>query len=316
MLKGAFEGDALWKKIVFTVVISLVFTTLGYFLWYVAAYIYYRPTDMAAMTALIAGADIALLKSLQFVQSICLFVLPSFALACLWSSKPIGYLGLNRKFSLESLLFAIAAMLFVLPFINLLAEINSGIKLPDFLSGIELWMKEMEQNAEDLTKRMLQADTFSIFLFNVLLMAVLPGVGEELFFRGIIQKIMTEKCGQHKAVWITAIIFSAIHFQFYGFFPRLVLGLLLGYMYVWSGSLWLPIIAHFTHNFLAVTAFYLMSRQITDIDMDAVGTISADSWMLGVVSLGLFIAMVALLYRSIQKNANDAKNTNILKNDY
>ena len=298
LLKGSFEGDVLWKKLLFTIIFAFGIMALGVALWYAAAFTYYQTTDIEKITSIIDSGSISVLKSLQFAQSLFLFVIPPFLLAYLWSAKPINYLGLNKKFSLESLVLAIAIMIFVLPFINLLVEINESIELPAFLKNVEIWMREAENDAAELTKKILQVNTFSGLMFNILLVAILPAVGEELFFRGVLQKIVEEKWGIHAGVWIAAIIFSAIHLQFYGFFARLLLGLVLGYMYVWSGSLWLPIAAHFTNNFLAVIAFYLMHNKFTDVDMDAVGTMSSGSWVSGIVSLVFFVGLAVLLYRS------------------
>jgi len=89
--------------------------------------------------------------------------------------------------------------------------------------------------------------------------SIIPAIGEELVFRGIVQnellRIWNKK---HFAVWVTGFIFSFIHFQFFGFIPRMLLGVLFGYCYLWTKSLWVPIAMHFLNNALTllVSAFF------------------------------------------------------------
>ena len=104
--------------------------------------------------------------------------------------------------------------------------------------GIEKWMKDAEESAAEITKAFLDVKTIPGLVFNVFMIAFLPAVGEELLFRGIIQRIFTDMTKSHHwGIWISAILFSAMHFQFYGFVPRVLLGALFGYLLVWSGSI-------------------------------------------------------------------------------
>ena len=119
------------------------------------------------------------------------------------------------------------------------------------------WMFVFDNNAEKITKYFLKMNTLGDLFFNVLVIAIIPAIGEELFFRGYLQEKMTQWLGKPDvAIIITAILFSAIHMQFQGFLPRFALGLILGYLFYWSGSLWLPIIAHLLNNAMAVTFSY------------------------------------------------------------
>jgi membrane protease YdiL (CAAX protease family) len=102
------------------------------------------------------------------------------------------------------------------------------------------------------------SDTFWDMMLNVFVVAVMPSIGEELIFRGVIQKVFSNifRSG-HLAIWMTAFVFSAIHFQFYGFIPRFILGLIFGYLFFWSGKLWLPIITHFVNNAVPTIGAYI-----------------------------------------------------------
>jgi hypothetical protein len=203
------------------------------------------------------ASAIALLKYFQVVQSIGLFVLPPFIVAYLYEGDAIKYLTLDKKAGSKVILIGMLAVLAASPMVGFLGEINEKLHLPGSLSGIESWMKGMEENAADLIDRFMQVETIWGLLFNLFMIAVIPAVGEELLFRGVIQKIFTNMTrNYHWGIWISAFLFSALHMQFYGFLPRMVLGALFGYMLVYSGTIWLPIIAHFFNNTFGVLALY------------------------------------------------------------
>ncbi|HEV7423641.1 MAG TPA: CPBP family intramembrane glutamic endopeptidase, partial [Candidatus Paceibacterota bacterium] len=188
------------------------------------------------------------------------------------------------------------ALIVSLPLINYLGELNSRMSLPAFLSGVEKWMKDSENQAAELTKNFLEMHSVSDVVFNVFMIALLPAIGEEFLFRGIIQKIFSEWSKNiHVAVWISAILFSAMHMQFYGFLPRMMLGVLLGYLLVWSGSLWLPIIAHFVNNAAAVIFTYLFREELMSVDPDKMGTEGEMST--AVISVIVLAGLLWLIYR-------------------
>jgi membrane protease YdiL (CAAX protease family) len=249
--------------------------------------------------------DINILKWMQFLQTIALFLLPSLMLAYLCAQAPVSWLQLDRKVDRKVFLWAVGIMLVALPAINLLADINQQMVLPTWLSGVEEWMKSKEAEAEWLTKQFMSATTIGGLLVNLYLMAVLPAVSEEITFRGVLQQLFQgSKVSMiqgskvsHLAIWCTAIIFSAIHMQFYGFIPRMLLGALFGYMFVWTGSLWVPMLMHFVNNGMAVLLYYIANRAAWDMDkVDAVGT--GNTLWLGVVSLVLTIVGIYIFRRS------------------
>ena len=136
-------------------------------------------------------------------------------------------------------------------------------------------------------------NTFGSLIVTVLMVGLMTGIGEELTFRGIIQSLVTEKSNNHHiAIWVTAIIFSAIHFQFFGFFPRMLLGAFFGYLMVWSGSIWLPIYAHFLNNSMAVVAAYMLNINLTTDEYEKVGTVDNGTIWMALVSLFLFAGCV------------------------
>ncbi len=244
--------------------------------------------------------SIASLKWIQLLQTAAIFLLPPLCMAYLWAQEPMKWLKVETFQSFKVSGIAILLMLVALPAINLLAHINQQIALPAFLEPLEQWMKTAEENAAHLTEQFLSITTFGGLIINLLLMAVLPAIAEELTFRGVLQHLFTPKhqsSTPHLAIWCSAILFSAIHMQFYGFIPRMLMGALFGYMLAWTGSLWVPILMHFTNNAMAVILYFVTLR--TGWDMEKIDTIgTGDTLWLGIVSFVLTIVGIYIFRRS------------------
>jgi uncharacterized protein len=218
-------------------------------------------------------SHVSAFKLFQILQSIGLFILPPFIIGFLIERNAPVYLHLNKSSGIISYIIVPLIIIASIPFINYLVAFNEGIHLPSSWSSLETWMKEGEKNAEALTKVFLQANSWKDLTSNILLIALLPAVGEELLFRGILQKQFSELAkSHHVGIWIAAFLFSFMHFQFYGFIPRLILGVLLGYIFYFSKSLWLPILAHFTNNAIAVIFYYLYSLGHVNKTAEEIGT--------------------------------------------
>ena len=256
---------------------------------------------MAVLTLLAAGLWYAVLgndqsteglKWLQLFQTVGTFLLPPICCAWIWDvdHKPFRLLQMDRGADWKLFLLAIGIMICAAPAINLLADWNSKVELPECLDSIEQKMKAYEQQAAQLTERFLQADNVWQLLLNIGLMALLPALAEELSFRGTLQQILGNK---QIALWATAIVFSAIHMQFYGFVPRMLMGAMFGYIFVWSGTLWIPIVMHFTNNGLAVIAYYIFGSENSYADTIGAGA----TWWLGMLSLILTSLGLLIFYR-------------------
>jgi len=227
---------------------------------------------------------LAVLKILQICQGIGMFIAPGFLLAMYFSTKPLRYLGFNR-INLNLVVLTSLTILVAFPAINLLASLNEQVSMPQ-------WMVEMEQKAQELTKAFMTVDSFWGILLNLFMIAVLPAIGEELIFRGLLQKIFTELTG--KVIWgiiISAVLFSSMHLQFQGFIPRLALGILFGFLYYWSGSIWLPIAAHFINNSVAIIGYSLIYKGSLPAEAENVGGLS-EMWPLGLLSIGLVLILL------------------------
>jgi membrane protease YdiL (CAAX protease family) len=273
---------------------------------------------MSVLTAIAMGAWMIIwggsqstesLKWLQFMQTTATFLLPPILCAWLWDEehKPFRWLRMDVPVQWQNILLAVVIMVCAIPGINLLADLNSRVELPKSLEFIEQILKSQEEAAAALTERFLQADNIGGLLLNIGLMALLPAFSEELSFRGTLQQIISkdqngkeQSTKVHLAIWITAFIFSAIHMQFYGFVPRMLLGAMFGYVFVWSGSLWVPITMHFVNNGLAVLVYYLMGEsENTKNIADTLG--AGDTWYLGVFSILITSLGLLIFYRRTHK---------------
>ena len=242
---------------------------------------------------------VAFMKFMQVMQSLGLFVIPPLIFSLIYHREVVNYLKLKFNFSVLSALLMVLIMISALPAINWLGELNGQLKLPAALVGIETWMKTMESEAEQLTKSFLVMPSISILVLNLIMIAIIPAIGEELLFRGALQSIFSELTkNKHLGIWISAILFSAMHLQFYGFFPRMLLGVLLGYTVVWTGSLWIPILGHFVNNGTAVIVSYLEQRGKISAEVETIG--STPDAMLWVV---MSFCLVAGLLFWMKKNA-------------
>lgn len=202
------------------------------------------------------------IRFVLFLNQLFLFALPAIAYA-IWKYKSAMLKGLNLTYLPKgnNALYAILIVLTAFPFIMLIMWLNQQIPISET-------MLEMEEKAAETTKYLLKMDSLGEFLFTLFIVGITPAIGEELVFRGVLQP-MFERLFQngHLAVWVTAIIFSAIHFQMQGFIPRMLLGALLGYFFFYTRNLWLPIIAHFVFNGSQVVAQFIGKMEIENPEM-------------------------------------------------
>ena len=242
-------------------------------------------------------SNVGVLKYFQIIQTLGLFVVPPFVIVFLFYREVGESLQLKNLPELQVSVKVFLIMIIGLPVINLLAMWNAQINLPQWLDSVEEWMKVTEKSAEKLTEMFLSADNAGEFLINFLMIAILPAIGEELLFRGILQRYLIEWLkNKHIGVLITSILFSALHLQFFGFFPRLLLGMFFGYLLLWSRNLWLPILAHFINNGVAVIFYYIFGAEIVEKEIDSIGTESGNLF----IALGALV-LVTLLLISVYK---------------
>lgn len=243
--------------------------------------------------------DLDFFRYVQAFSSIGLFVLPPLALGMV-EGKWRAYAPTQGSISLLLVVLVFLTAVSSGPLIDFLGSLNSQMTLPESLADLERWMYAQEKQMEELTLLLLGDTTWVGLLANLVVIAVIPAIGEELLFRGALQSILHRWFkNPHAAIWVTAIIFSAIHLQFYGFLPRLALGAFFGYLFYWSGNIWLPILAHFVNNAGVLTTAFVLQKQGQELhDLNYMGDLSPYTYF---ISFAVTIALLWYLSQNRQR---------------
>lgn len=284
------------EKFLFTVVIlfilGLVFQFLGAFL---AAWIYgFGISEILTLGAFDDPRYVAASKLIQILGALGTFIIPALLFSYLFEGDFFSYYQFRNPARSVPMLLIIAMMIAVIPFINYLAEINLKLEFP--IRAVDRFLRSLEHEAEEVMRAFTTTRTVGGLLVNLLMIGVIAAVGEELIFRGLLQRLMYGMVKNvHVAVLITAILFSAFHFQFFSFLPRFVLGLILGYLMYYGRSIWYPILAHFVNNTMGVIYYYFYSRGSADDMLEEIGTSSLMP-MAAVISLFVFAFFFVVWY--------------------
>ena len=189
------------------------------------------------------------------LQCVLAFCLPAFILSRFSSNSPLNWLDLTRAPKLRAIIGVLIVYIVSMPVMEWLIDWNANLHFPESMASVENLLRDWEDSSEAATKILLDAHGWVAVTVGVLVIGVLTGFSEELFFRGGLQGIFSRSSmGRGAAVWMAAIIFSTMHFQFFGFVPRLLMGVFFGYLLVWTGSLWVPMFAHILNNSAVVIA--------------------------------------------------------------
>ncbi|RZM28170.1 MAG: CPBP family intramembrane metalloprotease [Pedobacter sp.] len=240
------------------------------------------------------------LKIIQIMTSIGLFMAPAIALAWTEGKKLDQFYGFKKP-QVLLLLSVFVIMAVSSPITELTGLMNQKMTLPGIFKPIEEWMRQKEDETMRMTIELLTVRSQWDFAVNMFMIALLPAIAEELMFRGGIQRSFSKMFGNHHvAIWVTAIIFSAIHVQFFGFVPRMLLGALFGYIYFWTKSLWYTMFAHFLNNGYAVClALYLQKH---NMPLDSADNTSNFSWIGYAISI--LLTIFALYYFKQQTSSH------------
>lgn len=210
--------------------------------------------------------------------------------------EPQEYLKPSFKFPWQLLLIVLCVMLISSPLIEFLSNLNQKMVLPSYLSSVQQWMREKEDQAQKLTAVLLQMKTIWNMISNVIIVGLFTAIVEEFMFRGCIQTIFTQWTrSSHAAIWITAILFSAFHMEFFGFLPRMMLGVVFGYLTVWSGSIWPAVWGHFINNGTAVVVTYLYQQKKIKIDPNDQHIFNYAGYLFSLI----IVLFLLFLYRTI-----------------
>lgn len=238
------------------------------------------------------------MKFLQILASLGSFVLPALLLSFLFAGSWTSLYNFDRPLSVTSLLLVFFIILSVIPLVNYLAELNQNMHFP--LQGIDDLFRRLETQAETMMEAFAGTGTLSGLLVNILMIGVLAAVGEELIFRGLLQTLFIRIFrGPHFAIILTALLFSAFHFQFFSFIPRFVLGLVMGYLYHYGRSIWYPILAHFLNNVLGVVWYFFNPPGGGEDILEEIGTTGTMPFM-ALISLLLTLLTGYLWYRYLK----------------
>lgn len=248
------------KTLLFKFVILILLVVIGFSAFSIIgltlAKLIWRPENLTSSPDAI--------RFFQTISTLGIFLFP--ALAFQFFNIGPSFFRLKKSFlsqeestqRVQSIFIILILSMLIIPIIGALGEFNKLIHLPNAFKNIEEWMARLEEQNQSVIILLTQDHQWSSFLKNILVMAIIPAVCEEFLFRGTLQTFFIESFkNKHIAIVVTAIIFSIIHFQFLGFIPRVLLGVYLGYLTIWSGSLLLPILAHFLHNFLSITIDFI-----------------------------------------------------------
>ena len=212
-----------------------------------------------------------------------------------------AYLSPHKNIPLGLAILSALLILFIMPANSWLIDWNAHVQFPQALKAFETWAKEKEETLKVLTEQLTVFDSPGQFMFGMLVFGLIPAIGEEIVFRGLLQRgVLQVTRNVHVAVWVTAFIFGAIHFQFYGFFPRMLLGAVLGYLYAWSGNIWVPIAGHFMNNGFTVLILYLQQRKIINFQIESTDAMPVSSILFSVV---LSLITFFYLYRGYKQVA-------------
>ena len=251
------------------------------------------------------------IRGLLLIQFLGLFVIPSLLFAYFSDSNPRKYLGLKSPSNAIYWILGVLLFFVAIPAVEYIGVLNQKL---DFGNKAQNWMRGMEEDAAKQIKFMLSRHSVYELAANLIFIAVFAGVGEELFFRGVLQRIFIR---MFKDPWagivLTAALFSAFHFQFFGFFPRLALGVLLGAMYWYSGSLWLPIIVHFLYDALVLVVIYLNPKYLENPEQPLIN--QANQVIGAVISVGLVVLILWYMKKKSQASYRETYHNDQMPKD-
>ncbi|MDE7426955.1 MAG: CPBP family intramembrane metalloprotease [Muribaculaceae bacterium] len=251
-----------------------------------------------------------ILRIAATLQSVFQFILPPVVTAVMITRLPARFLEIDRAPGFYTLMMSFFAIIAAIPALNLIIHLNNSVSFPEALSGLEHSLRAMETGAENTIAAMQGGSTVGDLIMNILIIGILAGVGEELFFRGGFQRLLATGCmGKHASVWTAAVVFSAMHLQFFGFIPRLLLGAYFGYLLLWTRSLWIPVLAHAFNNIVFVVNRWTLTHSGQPLSQDTGLPVQGTDWIIILFSVGLTAVCLYVIY-----NRGNIKQRSFLSN--
>jgi membrane protease YdiL (CAAX protease family) len=276
-MKKAFLAEAhSGRKLIFTLLIVIGSWIIFQIIGMLSGMLVFGLTLNDTLNSLMSTNDYYIVGFLKYVQAFTsagMFIFASLLASWFIDDDWKSFIGLKKNPGWLISTLSIVFIIIILPFTNLLTYYNANMGLPDFLSGLENFFHEKENQMTDIMESFLKPGGIGGLPFNLLVIAIIPAIGEELLFRGVIQKLLIRWFGNvHWAIFVTSFIFSAMHIQFLSFLPRFFLGMILGYLFYWSGSVWLTIMVHFINNAVATIFYFFFYGGYTGDFLEQVGT--------------------------------------------
>lgn len=300
-IRPLFEGKHWIVQIIYLLLFVLfgilVFSGLGNLVNYLA----FNTMNMNE-----AANPAAFVRVSQTFTSVGIFLVPALLFAFCTDKKWFHYNACDQKPHYLLVNVTLLLSIVILPVVAALAGWNESMHLPQSLSKVEAWMQKMEEDASFLMRLMTFKHSYGTLVANIFVLALVPAVCEEFMFQGTIQRFLHKrKLNPHFCIWLTAFIFSTIHLQFFGFIPRFLLGAYLGYLYYWSRSLWLPILAHFLHNALSILVTFTLEGRGVLVDEVKISDMPGSTVML--ITCSLVAAMSIVFMWKVQKEFNQTE---------
>ncbi|MFO7671918.1 MAG: CPBP family intramembrane glutamic endopeptidase [Bacteroidales bacterium] len=302
LLAGLKPGEKFLLTVVILFILGLLFQFLGAFL----AGIFYGfgVSEILSMGTFDDPEYVAASKLIQIIGSVGTFIIPALLFSFLFAGDLFSLYRFHDPVNWVAVLLTAGMMVSVIPLINYLAEINMRMEFP--VDSVNRLMRSMEADAEKIMRAFTATKSLWGLLVNLFMIGVLAAVGEELIFRGLFQRLFSAMVGNpHLAILITALLFSAFHFQFFSFLPRFILGVILGYLMYLGRSIWFPIIAHFVNNAMGVIYYYFNSKGSADDMLEEIGT-STMLPMTALISLLIFAVFFIAWFYQVSVNSNRA----------
>ena len=244
---------------------------------------------------------------ISVLQGLFAFCLPSIVAGYFDGRNCLKTLSLDKNPGWKAIIGIFLSFALGFIFLNQIIYWNDTISLPVSMKDIEFSLRKMEDTARD-TASIILGDTSVIgLLTSILVVGIITGFSEELFFRAGLQRLLYGAMSKHAAIWLTAIIFSLMHFQFFGFIPRVLLGAFFGYLYFWTGSVWTSIIGHSLNNSIVVISEWLISRNVVSYNFDSLGiTEHRFPWpaLISCILFSLFLTTRRFWFSSKQTHSN------------
>lgn len=304
-IKGYFKNTSFFNQLVIFFAVFLLGNIIASILFSIF-FVFKIGFSIEIMTSILENPMIMYqepntFRAMLFFNHLGTFFFPALFLGYLFSDDKKIYLKVETGFSVKVALLVVLSMLVVLPFLNLTIQLNEMMKFPEWMKPLEDWMIASEESAKSTMEPLLNTNSWKDLVFNLIIIGVIAAIGEEFLFRGVLQNIFEKKIvNKHIVIWSVAIIFSAIHLQFYGFIPRMLMGAYFGYLLMYTRSIWAPVLAHLTNNAFAVLISFKYSNTADLEKMETVGT--GQDWWLALISLALWAYFFSMIIKTCRKD--------------